>query len=65
MGLINNNVDDDILKEFRNTTFKNLNLKRATFKKSLEIAMLDYIIHYSKSPESKEFANHFKNELSP
>ena len=54
-----NDVDDDILKNFR-TTAKNI--RNGTIKKSLEIAMLDYIILYSKSKEGKEFAARFKEE---
>lgn len=59
MGLINNDVDDDILKNFRATA---KNIKGGRIRKSLEIAMLDYIIQYSNSPQSIEFATRFKQE---
>jgi len=59
LGLINNDVDDDILRNFRSTAKY---IKNGTIKKSLEIAMLDYIIQYSKTEEGREFATRFKQE---
>ena len=61
MGLINNDVDDDILKNFRATA---KSIKNGKIRKSLEIAMVDYIIQYSKSDQSVKFATKFKQENS-
>ena len=48
---VNSNLDDSILKEFRDVIYHKRGLKHGDFKKTLEEAMLDYIIKYSKSGE--------------
>ena len=41
-----------------------MGLRKGDFKKSLEEAMLDYIIRYSKSDGAKDFAKRAKAEHS-
>ena len=62
MTQINAKIDEDILKEFRDVIYTRLGLRKGDFKKSLEDAMLDYIIKYSKSENAKEFAKKTKAE---
>lgn len=62
MTQINAKIQDEILKEFRDVIYNRMGLKKGDFKKSLEDAMLDYIIKYSKSASAKEFAKRAKAE---
>ena len=62
MTQINAKIDEEILKEFRDVIYTRLGLRKGDFKKSLEDAMLDYIIKYSKSENAKEFAKKTKAE---
>ncbi len=62
MTQINAKIQDEILKEFRDVIYNRMGLKKGDFKKSLEDAMLDYILKYSKSPSAKEFAKRAKAE---
>ncbi len=64
MTQINAKIDEEILKEFRDVIYTRLGLKKGDFKKSLEEAMLDYIIRYSKSDGAKDFAKRAKAEHS-
>lgn len=57
---VNSNLDEHILKEFRDVIYQKRGLKHGDFKKTLEDAMLEYIIKYSKSSNAKEFAKHTK-----
>ena len=62
MTQINAKIDEEILKEFRDVIYTRLGLRKGDFKKSLEEAMLDYIIRYSKSDGAKDFAKRAKAE---
>ncbi|MBI2005736.1 MAG: hypothetical protein HYS75_00365 [Nitrosopumilales archaeon] len=64
MTQINAKIDEKVLKEFRDVIYTRMGLKKGDFKKSLEDAMLDYILKYSKSPSAKEFAKRTKEENS-
>lgn len=64
MTQINAKIDEKILKEFRDVIYTRMGLKKGDFKKSLEDAMLDYILKYSKSPSAKEFAKRTKEKNS-
>jgi hypothetical protein len=64
MTQINAKVDDIILKQFRDVIYTRMGLKKGDFKKSLEDAMLDYIVKYSKNETAKEFAKRAKAENS-
>jgi hypothetical protein len=64
MTQINAKIGEKILKEFRDVIYNRTGLKKGDFKKSLEDAMLDYILKYSKSPSAKEFAKRTKEENS-
>ncbi len=61
---INAKIDEEVLKEFRHVIYTKLGLKKGDFKKSLEDAMLDYVIKYSKSDDAKTFAKRAKAENS-
>ena len=61
---INAKIDEQVLKEFRHVIYTKLGLKKGDFKKSLEDAMLDYVIKYSKSDDGKTFAKRAKAENS-
>ena len=62
MSQINAKIDEDILKEFRDVIYTRMGLKKGDFKKTLEDAMLDYIIKYSKNAGAKDFAKRAKEE---
>ena len=47
MAIINANVDDNLVKEFRRVIYERHGLKKGDFKNALEEAMLDYICKYS------------------
>ena len=64
MTQITANLDDRLLKEFRDVIYHKSGLRKGDFKKSLEEAMLDYIIRYSKSDGAKDFAKRAKAEHS-
>lgn len=64
MTQINAKIDEVILKEFRDVIYTRMGLKKGDFKKSLEDAMLDYILKYSKSDGAKTFAKRAKAEHS-
>ena len=64
MTQINAKIDEEVLKEFRDVIYTRMGLKKGDFKKSLEEAMLDYIIRYSKSDSAKDFAKRAKAEHS-
>ena len=53
---VNSNLDNEILKEFRDVIYHKRGLKHGDFKITLEDAMLEYIIKYSKSDTAKKFA---------
>lgn len=62
MPQINAKINDEVLKEFRDVIYTRMGLKKGDFKKSLEDAMLDYILKYSKNEEAKDFAKRTKAE---
>ena len=64
MSQINAKIDEEILKEFRHIIYKQRGLRKGDFKKSLEDAMLDYILKYSDSDTAKNFAKRAKDESS-
>jgi len=64
MTQINAKIDDAVLTEFRDVIYTRMGLKKGDFKKSLEDAMLDYILKYSKSSSAKDFARRTKEENS-
>ena len=64
MVQITANLDDRLLKEFRDVIYNRSGLRKGDFKKSLVEAMLDYIIRYSKSNGAKDFAKRAKAEHS-
>ena len=64
MVQITANLDDRLLKEFRDVIYNRSGLRKGDFKKSLIDAMLDYIIRYSKSDGAKDFAKRAKAEHS-
>ena len=53
---ISANLDDNILKEFRDAIYHKSGLMRGDFKKNIETAMIEYIIKYSESENAKDFA---------
>ena len=62
MQHINATVDDKILQEFRDVIYKRKGLRRGDFQQSLEEAMLEYVLKYSKSEKTKEFVKHVKDK---
>jgi len=62
MTQINAKINDEILVEFRDVIYTRMGLRKGDFKKSLEDAMLDYILKYSKSDSAKDFARRSKEE---
>jgi len=60
MKAINTKIDEQIFQEFRDVVYKRTGLKRGEFTKSVEEAMLDYILKYSKSKSAKEHAKRMK-----
>lgn len=64
MTQINAKIDEEILKEFRDVIYTRMGLRKGDFKKSLEDAMLDYIIKYTKNDGVKDFAKRAKAEHS-
>lgn len=62
MTQINAKVDEEILKEFRDVIYTRMGLRKGDFKKSIEEAMLDYILKYSRSESAKDFARRAKAE---
>jgi len=63
MPQINAKIDDVVLKEFRDVIYNKRGLKKGDFTITLEEAMLDYIVKYTKSPDAKKFAKRAKDEL--
>ena len=53
MVFVNVKIDSDIAEKFRDTIYQNGGQKRGEITKSLEKAMLDYIIQYSESSQRK------------
>src|SRR3989344_9638337 len=51
MEHINATIDDKILHEFRDVIYKRKGLRKGDFQQSLEEAMLEYVLKYSKSHE--------------
>lgn len=62
MQHINTIVDDKILREFRDVIYRRKGLRRGDFQQSLEEAMLEYVLKYSKSEKTKELAKQIKRE---
>ena len=62
MQHINATVDDTILQEFRDVIYRRKGLRRGDFQKSLEEAMLAYILKYSQSETTKELAKRVQKE---
>jgi len=62
MTQINARIDEAILTEFRDVIYTKHGLKKGDFKKTLEDAMLEYIIKYAKSKNAKDFAKRVKVE---
>ena len=60
---INSKINDKVLKEFRDVIYHKRGLKKGDFKKSIEEAMLDYIIRYSESKSAKDLAKLTKAEI--
>ncbi len=48
MPQINVNVDDEILRHFRDVIYYKYGLKKGDFKKAVEEAIVDYVKKYSK-----------------
>jgi len=59
---INANIDDRVLKEFRDIIFTKSGLKRGDFKNTLEDAILDYVKKHNKSYNAKSYAKRVKAE---
>lgn len=49
MAYVNANVNDEILKQFRDVIYRKSGLKKGDFKRTLEEAMQEYIQKYSQS----------------
>jgi len=49
MAYVNANVNDEILKQFRDVIYRESGLKKGDFKRTLEEAMQEYIQKYSQS----------------
>ena len=49
MTQITANLDDRLLKEFRDVIYNKSGLRKGDFKKSLEEAIVEYITKYSKT----------------
>jgi len=64
MTQITANLDDRLIKEFRDVIYNRSGLRKGDFKNSLEEAMFNYIIRYSKSDGAKDFAKRAKAEHS-
>ena len=64
MTQITANLDDGLIKEFRDVIYNRSGLRKGDFKNSLEEAMFNYIIRYSKSDGAKDFAKRAKAEHS-
>jgi len=62
MPQINAKIDNDLLKEFRHVIYEKYGLKKGDFKNTLEDAMADYVIKYSKSDVAKQLAKRLKDE---
>ena len=62
MTLINANIDNELLKQFRDVIYRRRGLRKGDFKDSVEEVMLDFIIKYSNSDSAKEFAVRVKAE---
>lgn len=62
MEHINATVDDKILHEFRDVIYKRKGLRKGDFQQSLEEAMLEYVLKYSKSEKTKELAKRVKGD---
>jgi hypothetical protein len=62
MKTINTKIDEQIFQEFRDVVYKRTGLKRGEFTKSVEEAMLDYILKYSKSDSAKAHAKRMKEK---
>ena len=52
------NIDESILNEFRDVVYQLSGLKQGDFKKSLEAAMIDYVVKYS-STNTKDIQKKF------
>lgn len=63
MTQINAKIDDKILNEFREVIYKRKGLRKGDFKKSLEEAIIEYVLKYSKSKTAKQFAKNAKAQL--
>jgi len=59
---ISTNLDNEILKEFRDVIYHKSGLKKGDFQESLEDAMVDYILKHSKLSLSKKFVNQITEE---
>ena len=64
MQHINATVDDKILREFRDVIYRRKGLRKGDFQQSLEEAMLEYVLKYSKSEKTKDLAKRVKKEKS-
>ena len=64
MKAINAKIDEQIFQEFRDVVYKRTGLKRGEFTKSVESAMLDYILKYSKSESAKAHAKKMKEKTA-
>lgn len=64
MTQINTQIDDEILGEFRDVIYKKRGLKKGDFKMSLQEAIIDYVLKYSKSKTAREFAKNAKERLN-
>ena len=64
MKAINAKIDEQIFQEFRDVVYKRTGLKRGEFTKSVESAMLDYILKYSKSESAKAHAKKMKEKTT-
>lgn len=65
MTQINAKIDEQLLKEFRGIIYIRKGLRKGDFKESLEEAMGEYILKYSKSKSAKHFVKHYKEMKVP
>jgi len=56
MTLINVNIDEEVLKEFRDVIYKKSGLKKGDFKNTLQEAIIEYVKKNSKSYNEKSYA---------
>lgn len=63
MSQIHAEIKDWIVEEFRDVVYSRKGLKRGDFKESLEEAMVEYILKYTKSKSSRNLAKQLKKKI--